>query len=45
MGKTSKIVQLGGGSVIDYSAEGKQRGVSVCMCVCVQFGSLEGVVL
>ena len=45
------VWKLGGGSVIDYSVEGKQRGVCVCACVCVcvsvcvQLGSLEGVVL
>ena len=45
MRKTSKIVQLGGGSITDYSAGGNQTEGCVCVCVCVQLGSLEGVVL
>ena len=35
--KTSKIVQLGGGSITDYSSGGNQTEVCVCVCarVCV----------
>ena len=35
--KTSKIVQLGGDSITDYSAGGSQTegGVCACACVCV----------
>ena len=35
MRKTSKIVQLGGGSITDYSAGGNQTEGCVCVCVCV----------
>ena len=33
--KTSKIVQLGGGSITDYSSGGNQTEVCVCVCACV----------
>ena len=34
--KTSKIVQLGGGSITDYSSGGNQTEVCVCVCACVR---------
>ena len=34
--KTSKIVQLGGGSITDYSSGGNQTEVCVCVCVCAR---------